>query len=169
MRHMAIFEKETVTCQSLGILGTKHCPTCNKETVWLLCVARTWYSVVSIRLIPYRKDYRAACAECRNGLTMSKDTFDVLKMKMDCGDTIGRIEDAIRFPDKSALQIREILKSESEEREMYLEMEELEREESERVRAAEEEAMRNLAELEAEIISETGKRETSSEDTDDKV
>ena len=100
---------------------------------------------------------------------MSKDTFDVLKMKMDCGDTIGRIEDAIRFPDKSALQIREILKSESEEREMYLEMEELEREESERVRAAEEEAMRNLAELEAEIISETGKRETSSEDTDDKV
>ena len=48
-------------------------------------------------------------------------------------------------------------------------MEELEREEAERVRAAEEEAMRNLAELEAEIISETGKRETSSEDTDDKV
>ena len=34
---MAIFEKETVTCQSSGILGTKHCPTANKETVWLLC------------------------------------------------------------------------------------------------------------------------------------
>ena len=86
---------------------------------------------------------------------MSRATFDVLKMKLDCGDAIGRIEDAIRFPDKSALQIRELLKVESKEQDILREMEELEREELEHVRQAEEETRKHLTALEAEMIGES--------------
>lgn len=96
---------------------------------------------------------------------MSRATFDVLKMKLDCGDTIGRIEDAIRFPDKSALQIREILKTESEEQEVIREMEKLEREELERVRTAEEETRKHLSALEAEMIDEGEVKEIPEENT----
>lgn len=151
---MGIFNKDQITCESFGILGSKPCPICGKETVWILCVARYWFSFSTLRLVPVRKEFRAACSECKNGLPMSRATFDVLKMKLDCGDPIGHIEDAIRFPDKSALQIRELLKTESEEREILREMEEQEREELERVRAAEEEMRKHLSELEAEMAGE---------------
>jgi len=162
---MAIFNKDQITCNSSGILGSKHCPTCGKETVWILCVARHWFSFLAIGLVPYKKEHLAACSECKQGLSMSRATFDVLKMKLDCGDTIGRIEDAIRFPDKSALQIREILKTESEEQEVIREMEKLEREELERVRTAEEETRKHLSALEAEMIDEGEVKEIPEENT----
>lgn len=92
---------------------------------------------------------------------MSRATFDVLKLKLDCGDSIGQIEDAIRFPDKSAIQIREILKSESEERDVLHEMEELEREELERVRTAEEETRKHLSALEAEMAGNSEPEENA--------
>ncbi len=155
---MAIFNKDLITCDSSGILGSKHCPVCDKESVWILCVARHWFSFMTIGLVPFKKEYLAACSECKQGLPMSKATFDVLKMKLNCGDTIGRIEDAIRFPDKSALQIREILKSESEEREILREIEDLEREELERIRAAEEETRKHLSALEAEMAGDEDKQ-----------
>jgi len=152
---MAVFNKEQITCEPFGILGSKQCPTCAKETVWLLCAVRYWFSFRTIRFIPMRKEFRAACSECKNGLPMSKATFDVLKMKLDCGDAIGRIEDAIRFPDKSALQIREILKTESAEHDDLRAMEEQEREDLKRIRAAEEETRRQLSALESEMIEDT--------------
>jgi hypothetical protein len=97
---------------------------------------------------------------------MSKDTFAVLKMKLDCGDSIGRIEDAIRFPDKSAIQIRELLKAESEEQSIIREMEELEREELDRVLSAEEETRKHLSALEAEMAGEAKAAEGSSPNND---
>ncbi|MBN1776405.1 MAG: hypothetical protein JW817_08080 [Clostridiales bacterium] len=158
---MDIFSKNQVTCDSSGILGAKHCPVCHKETVWLLCVARTWFSFLSLHLIPLRKEYLAACSECKNGLEMSKATFDVLKMKLECGDTIGRIEDAIRFPDKSSLQIREILKAESEEQAVLKEMEELEQKELEHVLHSAEETRKRLSDLEAELIGKPAEEENA--------
>lgn len=160
---MKFFSKDITSCKSFGILGIKLCPSCNKETPWILCIARTWAAVLNLKILPIHKDYRAACSECNNGLAMSRASFESLYTKLSCGDSIGRIEDAIRFPDKSARQIKEILAAESIENEEILEMEEKDKAAAEQLRVAEQEALRKLTELENSLIGSDPDAEATTE------
>lgn len=58
----------------------KHkCPRCNNEDIWNLYVARTWFTLFFIPVIPYSTKRLLLCPICESGMELSSEKYNELE------------------------------------------------------------------------------------------
>lgn len=60
----------------------KQCSYCNQDSLWQLCVMRTWFTLFFIPVIPYKTVYCITCPNCGSYLEIEREYFKELKEEL---------------------------------------------------------------------------------------
>lgn len=108
---MIIWGLGKVTHKFYGTVMSRQCSRCNNQSNWQLCVARTWFTLFFIPVIPYRKRYCIVCPHCKSYIEIDKERFDELLKAVQEGQT-----DAVKYAGKAPTQIEYLKAMEEEQR-----------------------------------------------------
>lgn len=93
------------TRKVVGGVGTKTCNFCNTQSVWQLCIIRTWFTLFFIPVIPYEKYYCISCPNCKSYLKLTKEDFEQIERRLLPGNSNESLSDAIKYRGKTEAQI----------------------------------------------------------------
>ena len=89
----------------VGDVIFRSCSHCNTQSVWQLCVIRTWFTLFFIPVIPYAKSYQVSCPNCKSYIEVTKEVFDKIKADISSGKNSQEISDAVKYQGKTETQI----------------------------------------------------------------
>lgn len=98
------------TRKVVGTVGSRMCNFCNVQSLWQLCIVRTWFTLFFIPIIPYAKSYQISCPNCKSYLALSKEQFVELKARLESGANVPAagvpaVADAGKYAGKTETQI----------------------------------------------------------------
>ena len=93
------------TRKKIGKFAFRSCTYCNTDSVWMLCVVRTWFTLFFIPVIPYAKSYQISCPNCKSYLAISKEDFMKLTDEIQSGKREAEIIEAMKYKGKTETQV----------------------------------------------------------------
>lgn len=93
------------TKKVVGANQERTCIRCNTQTVWQLCIIRTWFTLFFIPVIPYAAKYCICCPNCDSYIELSKEEFEKYKGIILQGSNSKTLSDAMKYKGKNAEQI----------------------------------------------------------------
>lgn len=102
---MIIYGWDKKTRKVIGKFAHRSCTYCNTDSVWVLCLVRTWFTLFFIPIIPYAKSYQISCPNCKSYITISKEDFMKLKEEIQSGKREADIIESMKYKGKSDTQI----------------------------------------------------------------
>ncbi len=100
-----------VTRRFYGSVMTRQCNHCNNHSGWQLCVARKWFTLFFIPIIPYSKSYCITCPHCGSYIEIDQQRFDQLLTAIQQGES-----ETAKYAGKTPTQIQYLKDKEEEER-----------------------------------------------------
>ena len=67
----------------IGAIMRRQCQYCNRDSIWELCIVRTWFTLFFIPVIPYKSKYCVVCPNCDSYIELDKDKFLELKAHLE--------------------------------------------------------------------------------------
>lgn len=108
---MIIWGFGKVTKKIIGNVMKRDCAYCNTESIWQLCIVRTWFTLFFIPLIPYSNKKCLICPNCGSYIQLTNEEFESIKNEIDSSN----VSDAYKYAGKTETQIN-YLKCMEEER-----------------------------------------------------
>lgn len=93
------------TRKVIGTVGCFTCKYCNTQSLWQLCIVRTWFTLFFIPVIPYAKKYCISCPNCKSYMELSQEEFEQYKLQVESGYNQDNLDDAIKYKGKTETQI----------------------------------------------------------------
>jgi uncharacterized protein YbaR (Trm112 family) len=76
---MIVFGWGYRTVKNYGPVRKMQCRNCSSENSWILQKVTTWFTLLFIPVIPYKRNNILVCPVCRCSLELSKNEFEELK------------------------------------------------------------------------------------------
>jgi len=93
------------TRKVIGGFGSRTCNYCNTNSIWQLCIVRTWFTIFFIPFIPYATKYCISCPNCQSYVELSKEEFEKYKNQMQSEKGKDLMNDEIKYRGKNEAQI----------------------------------------------------------------
>jgi len=94
-----------ITRKVVGGVGSRTCNYCNTQSMWQLCIVRTWFTLFFIPLIPYSTKYCISCPNCKSFVELSKEEFEKFKNTIHFENGRDLMSDEVKYRGKNAAQI----------------------------------------------------------------
>jgi len=104
------------TRKAVGTVGSRTCNYCNTNSMWQLCIVRTWFTLFFIPLIPYSTKYCISCPNCQSYVELSKEEFEKYRNLVQSDSGVDIMSDEIKYRGKNAAQINYLKQMEEIER-----------------------------------------------------
>ncbi|MDD3960173.1 MAG: zinc-ribbon domain-containing protein [Clostridiaceae bacterium] len=120
---MIIWGWNKKTRKVIGTIGMQMCKFCNIQSLWQLCIVRTWFTLFFIPIIPYGKSYQISCPGCNSYYELTKEQFSDLKARLAAGETAPNappasdVADSEKYQGKTETQINYLKAMEEAQRE----------------------------------------------------
>ena len=72
---MIIWGFGRITNNFKGGVSEKMCTHCNTNSIWQLCIMKTWFTLFFIPIVPYKKQYCIMCPKCKSYIEIKKDKY----------------------------------------------------------------------------------------------
>lgn len=105
-----------ITRKVVGTVGSRTCNYCNTNSMWQLCIIRTWFTLFFIPIIPYSTKYCISCPNCQSYVALSKEEFEKFRNNVQSDSGVYIMTDEIKYRGKNAAQINYLKQMEEIER-----------------------------------------------------